>query len=157
MVNLTNLRYNSKMQKPVNIYFSFSITGGREFQPILQAMADVMLAEGCIVPTAMNTRDEIDPVEWNRPPLEIYQRDIQWIDECDTVIAEISTPSHGVGFEIAYALTVCKPVYCFHRSDVRISKMISGNPHVNLKVEDYDNREQLCTKVHHLIVYCRQE
>ena len=145
------------MSKPLNIYFSFSITGGREFQPIMQTMAEVMLAEGCIVPTAMNTQDAIDPTESNRTPEEIYQRDIHWIDECDIVIAEISTPSHGVGYEIAYALANHKPVYCFHKSDVRISKMIGGNPHKLLNIEDYDNGEQLRTKVHHLIVYCRQD
>ena len=153
----TTIRYNYHMANPLNIYFSFSITGGREFQPIMKAMAEVMLAEGCIVPTAMNTRGDIDPIEWNRDPIEIYQRDIQWIDECDIVIAEVSTPSHGVGYEIAYALATGKPVYCFHRSDVRISKMISGNPHEKLAIYDYDNGEELRTNVHHLIVYCRQD
>ncbi len=34
----------------MNIYFSFSITGGREFQPIKQAMAETMLALGCRYP-----------------------------------------------------------------------------------------------------------
>ncbi|MDR3682970.1 MAG: hypothetical protein P4L11_04495, partial [Geothrix sp.] len=42
------------------------------------------------------------------------------------VIAEVSTPSHGVGFEIAYALERGRPVLCLAREGVRVSKMLTG-------------------------------
>ena len=43
-----------------------------------------------------------------------------YIKACDALIAEISTPSHGVGYEIGYALNLDKPVLCLHRRGVSI-------------------------------------
>ena len=37
-------------------------------------------------------------------PQDVYARDVGWIVGCDVMIAEVSTPSHGVGYEIALAL-----------------------------------------------------
>ncbi|MBK7630926.1 MAG: nucleoside 2-deoxyribosyltransferase [Ignavibacteriales bacterium] len=39
---------------------------------------------------------------------QIYTRDIKWIDGSKLLIAEVSGPSLGVGFEVAYALLVKK-------------------------------------------------
>ena len=44
------------------------------------------------------------------PEGEIYRRDIQWISECDMVIAEVTNPSLGVGYEMAYAESINKTV-----------------------------------------------
>ncbi|MBI9049432.1 MAG: nucleoside 2-deoxyribosyltransferase [Anaerolineaceae bacterium] len=105
----------------------------------------------------MNTKSDINLVEKACTAQEIFQRDTRWINECHMIIAEVSTPSHGVGFEIDYGLSIGKPVYCFHCSDKVISKMFIGNPTEYLNITHYDNGEELCTKVHHLIVYCRQD
>ena len=52
-------------------------------------------------------------------------------------VAEVSTPSHGVGYEIAYALGRGKPVLCCYRRGTRVSKMITGNDSPGLVVRDY--------------------
>ena len=49
------------------------------------------------------------------------------MEECDAVVAEASTPSHGVGYEIALALSLGKPVLCCYQKGVRVSKMLTGN------------------------------
>jgi nucleoside 2-deoxyribosyltransferase len=67
----------------------------------------------------------------------VYTRDTGWIDSCQALVAEVSTPSHGVGYEIAYALQQGKPVLCCYREGVRVSKMIMGNTHPNLRVLGY--------------------
>jgi nucleoside 2-deoxyribosyltransferase len=72
-------------------------------------------------------------------PVEVYQRDIAWIQACDVVIAEVSTPSHGVGYEIAYALSLGKPVLCCYRRDVPVSKMLIGNDMPGITVRSYEN------------------
>jgi hypothetical protein len=41
-------------------------------------------------------------------------------------VAAVSRPSHGVGFEVAYALERGKPVLCLAREGVRVSKMLTG-------------------------------
>jgi nucleoside 2-deoxyribosyltransferase len=70
-------------------------------------------------------------------PAEIYARDTAWIEACDAVIAEVSTPSHGVGYEIAYALGLGKPVLCCFRRGARVSKMITGNDSPGLELLEY--------------------
>jgi 2'-deoxynucleoside 5'-phosphate N-hydrolase len=53
------------------------------------------------------------------------------------VIAEVSVPSHGVGYEIGFALANGKPVLALYQQGRKVSKMISGNPDVNLRVKPY--------------------
>jgi nucleoside 2-deoxyribosyltransferase len=72
-------------------------------------------------------------------PAEVYQRDIAWIQACDVVIAEVSTPSHGVGYEIAYALSLDKPVLCCYRQGVPVSKMLIGNDMPGIMVRSYED------------------
>ena len=71
---------------------------------------------------------------------EIFARDIRWLDESDVVVAEVSTPSHGVGYEIAYARYVRRiPVIALYRRGrtKRCSAMISGDPGIRmLEYED---------------------
>jgi nucleoside 2-deoxyribosyltransferase len=141
----------------MKIYFSFSITGGRAYQPVLKRMAEVMLAAGCEVPTAMNTEAEIDPLEGARTPEEIFRRDLDWIDACDLMVAEVSTPSHGVGYEICYGLMMGKPVYAFYRQGVTVSKMISGNSSERLHLMAYEQLAELQDQLNCLIVNCRQD
>ena len=60
-------------------------------------------------------------------------------------MAEVSTPSHGVGYEIAYALERGKPVLCCYRRDARVSKMITGNDMPTLRVVSYTSAEEALT------------
>lgn len=114
----------------MNIYFSCSITGGRNDQPAYQAIVGWMLAQGHDVPTAHLADAEVLAEEAAVEPAAVYQRDMAWIDRCDMMVAEVSTPSHGVGYEIAYALLTGKPVLCLAHQGVKVSKMITGNPHI---------------------------
>lgn len=63
-------------------------------------------------------------------PEAVYARDIQWIDEADVLIAEVSAPSHGVGYEIRYAEENGKEVLCLYSGDVRPSWMLIGNENI---------------------------
>lgn len=121
----------------MNIYFACSITGGREFEPVYQLITQA-LAEDCHeVPTAHLAQPGILSLEAVVDPLEVYRRDINWINACDALIAEVSAPSHGVGYEIGYALGLGKPVLALYQEGCKVSKMISGNPDPNLLVQAY--------------------
>lgn len=121
----------------MNIYFACSITGGREFEPIYLSIVDAMLTDGHEVPTAHLATPEVRELEISVASDEVYARDVNWIRNSDVLVAEVSTPSHGVGYEIGFALGLGKPVLACHRSDRGISKMISGNPDTNLTVRNY--------------------
>jgi hypothetical protein len=53
----------------------------------------------------------------------------------------VSTPSHGVGYEIALALSLGKPVLCCYQAGRPVSKMITGNDSPTLLVASYDTPE----------------
>ena len=135
----------------MNIYFACSITGGRNDESIYQTIVDTLVAGGHNVPTAHLSNPDVVNFESVVEPQEVFTRDIRWIEECDALIAEVSTPSHGVGFEIAYALSINKPVLCLHHRDVRISKMITGNTNPNIKVLAYHNQEEIMTILCHFL------
>jgi len=121
----------------MNVYFACSITGGREFEQVYQAIVQALLNDGHQVPTAHLAQPEVIALESIVDPAEVFKRDTTWIRDCDALVAEVSTPSHGVGFEICYALSLGKPVLCCYRVGEKVSKMISGNSHPRLSVLTY--------------------
>jgi 2'-deoxynucleoside 5'-phosphate N-hydrolase len=127
----------------MNIYFACSITGGRKDESAYQAIVNALLAGGHEVPTAGLSQPEILTLEHIMAPQEVYARDTAWIESCDALVAEVSTPSHGVGYEISYALSKGKPVLCCYRKGVRVSKMITGNSDPRLQVCPYSSHAEV--------------
>ncbi len=121
----------------MNVYFSCSITGGRAEEAVYQAIVKELEDLGHEVPTAHLSSPQVMDMELVVDPVEIFERDMAWLRECDAVVAEVSSPSHGVGYEIAYALTLGKPVLCCYKSGKKISKIITGNTSPGLKVMNY--------------------
>lgn len=62
---------------------------------------------------------------------------MKWVAEADVLVAEVTTPSLGVGYEIGKAEGLGKKILCLYRpvEGRLLSGMISGNPH--LRVEEY--------------------
>jgi nucleoside 2-deoxyribosyltransferase len=127
----------------MNLYFACSLTGGRDYEGVYGRIVDFLLSEGHVVPTEHLARPEVMALERVVDPREVFTRDIDWIENCDALIAEVSTPSHGVGFEIAYALSREKPVLCCHSREVAVSKMLTGNFSPHLQVAAYDDEEDV--------------
>ena len=121
----------------MNIYFACSITGGREFEPIYRAITAALLADGHDVPTAHLAETGVKLLEGQVDPQQIFDRDTAWIRGCEALVAEVSTPSHGVGYEVAYALNLNKPVLCVYREGQPVSKMLSGNSNPSISVKSY--------------------
>lgn len=101
-----------------------------------------MLALGHTVPTAHLSSSDVMDLETVEDPVDVYERDMAWLEGCDAVVAEVSSPSHGVGYEIAYALSLGKPVLCCHLSGKPVSKIITGNTNPGLTVVNYHNGDQ---------------
>lgn len=68
--------------------------------------------------------------EGHLPPAEIHERDLAWLQSADVVVAEVTTPSLGVGYELGKAVSMRKPVLCLFRQPAgrSLSGMISGSP-----------------------------
>jgi len=109
----------------MDLYFSCSLTGGRQDQPVYAAMVAHLQGLGHRVLTE-HLAGEVVASDGGLSPEAVFERDTAWLRACEAVIAEVSTPSHGVGFEVAYALERGKPVLCLARDGVRVSKMLTG-------------------------------
>jgi nucleoside 2-deoxyribosyltransferase len=127
----------------MEIYFGCSITGGRDQEKEYQQIVKLLIDSGHQVPTAHLSKSDVIHLEKIVDPVEVFTRDIQWIDNCQALVAEVSTPSHGVGYEISYALSSKKPVLCLHKSGIFVSKMITGNTNPLLQVTEYSSSEEL--------------
>ena len=127
----------------MDLYFACSLTGGRQDEEAYGVIVTHLQSAGHEIPTAHLADPDVMELEKVTAAEEIYIRDINWINECKALVAEVSTPSHGVGFEIAYALGLGKPVLCCYREGVPVSKMILGNDSLNLAVRSYQNDDEL--------------
>lgn len=128
----------------MNIYFACSLTGGRQDQLVYAALVDHLLKLGHTVPTACLAGPAALVTEASVSPAAVYARDIRWLQACQAVVAEVSTPSHGVGYEMAYALGLGKPVLGCYHAGRPVSKMLTGNSHPLITVQTYqDTREAL--------------
>jgi nucleoside 2-deoxyribosyltransferase len=122
----------------VNIYFGGSIAGGRQYLATYQQIAAYLKSRGHRVLTGHVVKPDV--LEWEKgfTAEQIYTRDIQWLKECDCLIAEVSHPSLGVGYEICYALRINKPVLCLYRKGIFLTRMLTGNKSDGLSVREYE-------------------
>ncbi|GAB1301119.1 2'-deoxynucleoside 5'-phosphate N-hydrolase 1 [Apodemus speciosus] len=58
----------------------------------------------------------------------IHERDLAWLRQADVVVAEVTQPSLGVGYELGRAVALGKPILCLFRpqSGRVLSAMIRG-------------------------------
>jgi len=139
----------------MNVYFSCSITGGRQDQSVYADIVDHLLRLGHEVPTASLADPSVMAEEQVIHPLTVYERDVAWVEGCDALVAEVSTPSHGVGYEIALALSLGKPVLCLYQTGRRVSKMLTGNTLPNFQIVAYTTTEEALETVTSFLSKCQ--
>lgn len=131
----------------MKVYFSCSITGGRNEEKVYSAIVQAMLSAGFEVPTAHLSTPEVMQMEKVVDPVDIFTRDMRWLEESDAIVAEVTTPPHGVGYEVAQALWLNKPVFCLYQRGKRVSKILTGNTHPSLTLSSYDEPDEAVKQV----------
>jgi hypothetical protein len=118
----------------MKIYFAGSIRGGRNYAAVYHELIDYIGTLAQVLTEHISDSGLSASGEEEITDADIYARDASWIVESDAVIAEVSAPSLGVGYEIGVAEAMGKPVLCLFDdgSDVRLSAMLSGNPRVEV-------------------------
>ncbi len=84
-----------------------------------------MLAHEWVEPTYVsqqNERKEFKDTDWTL----LYQDSLEAINRADVVIAETSTPSFSVGYQVALAVSMKKPILVLNREGVEKSFFASG-------------------------------
>jgi nucleoside 2-deoxyribosyltransferase len=128
----------------MKFYFAGAIRGGREKLDIYIKINKLLERYGEILDKHV-ADPNVEKIEKNNSKEEIYNRDINWIKECDVLVAEISTPSLGVGYEISYAENLGKEIICVYDDNINISAMIGGNK--NFELINYKNSNDLQNKL----------
>jgi len=98
----------------MKVYLSGAIRGGRQLQNIYQIILDFLQENDHDVLTYHVAKKNVLEVETKQSDIEIFTQDESWLEECDCLIAEVSVPSLGVGYEIAYTLVTKKPVLAIY-------------------------------------------
>lgn len=132
----------------MNLYFAASIRAGRELQPTYEAIVRHLQAAGHIVLSEQVASETVIADERGMTDQHIYTQDAALLDRCDAVVAEVTVPSLGVGYEIAYALHYRnKPVLCLCRTGTHLSAMLSGNTTPGLRVVFYEALAEALAKI----------
>lgn len=122
------------------IYFACSIAGGREYAFVYKDVVEVIKKSGVEVTGELFADPDLEPGHGagvGSTPREVWERDTVWLNEADAVIAEATKPSLGVGYQIARAEAMNKPVLVlfYSKSVEQFSWMIGGSP--NIKTVEY--------------------
>lgn len=117
-------------EKHMKIYFAGSIRAGRDDAAIYEAMITWLRSFGEVL--TEHVGDPALSAAGNDGPGDrhIHDRDMAWLFSCDLVVAEVTVPSLGVGYELGWAAALKKPVLCLNRSTAgrSLSAMIAGSP-----------------------------
>ena len=127
----------------MRVYLAGAIMGGRENLPVYQHIVARLQAAGHEVPSAHVADPAVLSRESAHSPRQVYERDVAWIETSDAMVAEVSTPSLGVGYEVGYGLQRGLPVLCLYQRRLSISKMITGNLAPTLVVATYESLAEL--------------
>ena len=133
----------------MKIYFAGSIRGGREDKILYSRIIKNLQKYGTILTEHVGDQNLNEFGEELSDKL-IYERDSSWIKESDLVVAEITRPSLGVGYEIGKAEELGKKILCLYReNNKRLSAMISGNE--NLIVLKYNTLNELFKNIENFL------
>lgn len=126
------------------MYFACSIRGGGDTSLYLSILDAIKTSGGDIL-SEVFVHDVINYGGSPLPSDEIYKRDIAMIHDCDVVIAEVTNPSLGVGYELAYAEKLGRPILCLFNatSKNKLSAMVQGNSYNTVKY--YEPKEITAT------------
>lgn len=113
----------------MKIYFAGSIRAGRDDAPLYEAMIAWLRSFGEVLTEHVGNLSLSETGDDGPDDRFIHDRDMAWLSACDLVVAEVSQPSSGVGYEIGWAAAMGKPVLCLHRPTPGrpLSAMIAGS------------------------------
>jgi len=125
----------------MKIYFAGSISGGRGDVETYNQIITYLKNFGEVLTEFIGETSLSSSGEGELNDKFIHDRDIEWLLSADVLVAEVTTPSLGVGYEIGRALENGKKILCLYRNldGKRISAMVKGAPTIiSKKYEDLE-------------------
>jgi len=134
------------------IYFSGSISGGRSDAGLYRTIVDRLEKSGYEVLAGAVADVSTSASGEALSSAELFERDLRWIADVASrngaLVAEVSVPSIGVGYEIATArYRYHLPVICLYRPAYtqRCSAMIAGDSGIRLIEYSETSLEEMLT------------
>ena len=137
----------------MTIYLACTVRGDRGAIAGLRALVDALECAGHVIVTTHLLDDNVDGAESALTERAVYERDIEWLEACDVLIADASGSSFGVGFEVGYVLgrsdRTTQRVLLLYRADRRdqVSRLIVGNAHPRCTVLAYKDPDDMVARV----------
>jgi len=127
----------------MNIYFIGSILGGRINQSQYGEIIEILKQHGNVLSEHIADESLSEYGETDLEKEEIHERELKRLEESDLVVAEISTPSLGVGYLVAEALRLNKKIIALYNGEdtLKLSAMIKGNK--KIKVYLYKTKDDI--------------
>ena len=119
----------------LTIYFAGSISGGRTDVGLYRELIAALEADGHRVLAGAVAAEHVTASGETLDSCAIFDRDLGWIAAADLLVAEVSMPSTGVGYEIASARYQYKiPVICLYQPahTARCTAMVAGDRGIEL-------------------------
>ena len=118
----------------MKIYFAGSIRGGRDDTDRYYEIINHLKKYGEVLTEHVGSDSLTHKGENTLNDNQIHDRDMNWLLSSDIIIAEVTNPSLGVGYEIGRAIECKKKVVClfYTKSDNRLSAMIAGSKDIVL-------------------------
>ncbi len=110
----------------MRIYLAAAMTNAARNPGAVGVLLSHLEALGHEVPTSHVAAPDGRSRDAELTNAQLAQRDLSWVASCDAVVAEVSTPSHGVGIEVLAATRGGKPVLLLHSSDAAVSRLLLG-------------------------------
>ncbi|MDP2846209.1 MAG: nucleoside 2-deoxyribosyltransferase [Candidatus Methanoperedens sp.] len=111
----------------MKIFFAGSIRGGRSMLSEYRQIVALLKKLGHEVVSEHVASSGLEEAEARLTEEEIFNSDLGFIDECDCIVADVTVPSIGVGYEICYAVSRGKRVLCVYKEGTNVSAMVLGN------------------------------
>ena len=111
----------------MKIYFAGAIRGGRQDAGLYHEIVRLLRNHGEVL-TEHVADSAVGVLGQDIGDQKIHDRDLEWLRISDYLVAEVTTPSLGVGYEIARATEWGKHVLCLFRPKHgrSLSAMIAG-------------------------------
>ncbi|KAM9344935.1 5-hydroxymethyl-dUMP N-hydrolase [Symphorus nematophorus] len=114
----------------MKVYFCGSIRGGRDDVEVYRKIVSKLQTYGTVLTEHVSSTELTDKGEDAAAAGDrfIHDRDVDWLRQSDVVVAEVTQPSLGVGYELGRAVDMKKKIFCLFRpsSGRRLSAMIRG-------------------------------
>ena len=134
----------------MKIYVSGSMYGGQQKIDTYKKLVDKLEEYGEVLTKQIADPKAIENEKYQKDE-DIYNDLENKLEKADILIAEVSVPSIGVGYEIGYASKLNKKIVAIYDKNYidKVTTMIRGNK--NIKIIPYKDIREILDKIEEII------